>query len=62
MADRVVTQVRPRTVLLPKTKPVFEKRVAAYARVSTASDEQMDAVACFENGNEMLVEVLKEQE
>ena len=44
MADRVVTQVRPRTVLLPKTKPVFEKRVAAYARVSTASDEQMASV------------------
>ena len=44
MADRVVTQVRPRTVLLPKTKPVFEKRVAAYARVSTASDEQMGSV------------------
>ena len=44
MADRVVTQVRPRTVLLPKTKPAFEKRVAAYARVSTASDEQMGSV------------------
>lgn len=44
MAERVVTQVRPRTVLLPKTKPVFEKRVAAYARVSTASDEQMGSV------------------
>ena len=44
MVERVVTQVRPRTVLLPKTKPVFEKRVAAYARVSTASDEQMGSV------------------
>ena len=44
MADRVVTQVRPRTVLLPKAKPVFEKRVAAYARVSTSSDEQLGSV------------------
>ena len=44
MADRVVTQVRPRAVLLPNAKPVFEKRVAAYARVSTASDEQMGSV------------------
>ena len=44
MADRVVIQIRPRAVLLPKVKPVFEKRVAAYARVSTASDEQMGSV------------------
>ena len=44
MADRVVTQVRPRAVSLPKAKPVFEKRVAAYARVSTSSDEQLGSV------------------
>ena len=44
MADRVVKQVRPRAALLPIAKPVFEKRVAAYARVSTASDEQMGSV------------------
>ena len=44
MADRVIIQLRPQTVLLPNAKPVFEKRVAAYARVSTASDEQMASV------------------
>lgn len=44
MADRVIIQLRPQTVLLPNAKPVFEKRVAAYARVSTASDEQMGSV------------------
>lgn len=44
MADRVVTQVRPRTVLLPMNQSAYEKRVAAYARVSTSSDEQMGSV------------------
>lgn len=44
MAARVVTLVRPRAASLPIAKPVFEKRVAAYARVSTASDEQMGSV------------------
>lgn len=44
MADRVVTQVRPRAALPPMTKSGFEKRVAAYARVSTSSDEQMNSV------------------
>ena len=44
MADRVIIQLRPQAVLLPNAKPVFEKRVTAYARVSTASDEQMGSV------------------
>ena len=44
MADRVVTQVRPRAALPSLTKAAFEKRVAAYARVSTDSDEQMGSV------------------
>lgn len=44
MADRVITQVRPRAALPPMTKSGFEKRVAAYARVSTSSDEQMNSV------------------
>ena len=44
MADRVVTQVRPRAALPSLPKAAFEKRVAAYARVSTDSDEQMGSV------------------
>ena len=44
MADRVVTQVRHRAALPSLPKAVFEKRVAAYARVSTDSDEQMGSV------------------
>ena len=44
MADRVVTQVRPRAALPSLPKDAFEKRVAAYARVSTDSDEQMGSV------------------
>lgn len=44
MADRVVTQVRPKVTRLPIATPVFRKRVAAYARVSTSSDEQLGSV------------------
>lgn len=44
MADRIVTLVRPRAALPLLPKAAFEKRVAAYARVSTDSDKQMGSV------------------
>ena len=44
MADRVVTQVRPLPLLASLPEAVRELRVAAYARVSTDSDEQMGSV------------------
>ena len=44
MADRVVKQVRHRPTLPQLQKTLHEKRVAAYARVSTDSDEQMGSV------------------
>ena len=44
MADRVVKRVRVVTKVPPPPKPVTLKRVAAYARVSTDSDEQMGSV------------------
>lgn len=44
MADRVVKQVQPKVTRLPIAMPVFKKRVAAYARVSTSSDEQLGSI------------------
>ena len=41
MADRVVKLIRPRSKVAALPKEIREKRVAAYARVSTDSDEQM---------------------
>ena len=44
MAERVVKQIRPRSKMPSLPKEIREKRVAAYARVSTDSDEQMGSV------------------
>lgn len=44
MADRIITVVRPRTTLPSPTESTPKKRVAAYARVSTDSDEQLGSV------------------
>ena len=44
MAERIVKQVRPRSKVPSLPKEIREKRVAAYARVSTDSDEQMGSV------------------
>ena len=44
MADRIVTQVKLRPPLPSLAKHTPQKRVAAYARVSTDSDEQMNSV------------------
>ena len=44
MADRTVIQVKPRASLPSLPQIVRKIRVAAYARVSTDSDEQMNSV------------------
>lgn len=55
MADRVVTQIRPRPSLPQLQKSLYEKRVAAYARVSTDSDEQMRSVEAQKDYFEKLI-------
>ena len=55
MADRVVTQIRPRPSLPQLQKSLYEKRVAAYARVSTDSDEQMGSVEAQKDYFEKLI-------
>ncbi len=55
MADRVVTVIPARTVLdMPAAKRP-KQRVAAYARVSTASDEQMGSVEAQKDYFEKLI-------
>ena len=44
MADRIITVVHPRPTLPSPTEAAPKKRIAAYARVSTDSDEQMGSV------------------
>ena len=44
MAERIVKQIRPRCKVPSLPKEIREKRVAAYARVSTDSDEQIGSV------------------
>jgi len=45
MREKVVTRIEPNVTVIPKLEPmVRRKRVAAYARVSTASDEQMGSI------------------
>ena len=45
MREKVVTRIEPNVTIIPKLEPmVRRKRVAAYARVSTASDEQMGSI------------------
>ena len=55
MADRVVKQVRHRPTLPQLQKTLHEKRVAAYARVSTDSDEQMGSVKAQKDYFEKLI-------
>lgn len=46
MREKVVTRIEPNVTIIPKLEPlVRHKRVAAYVRVSTASDEQMGSIA-----------------
>ena len=55
MAERVVKLVRPRSKVASFPKEVREKRVAAYARVSTDSDEQMGSVEAQKDYFEKLI-------
>ena len=55
MAERVVKLVRPRSKLPSLPKEIREKRVAAYARVSTDSDEQMGSVEAQKDYFEKLI-------
>ena len=55
MAERIVRQVRPRSKLPSRPKEIREKRVAAYARVSTDSDEQMGSVEAQKDYFEKLI-------
>lgn len=55
MAERIVKQVRPRSKLPSLPKEIREKSVAAYARVSTDSDEQMGSVEAQKDYFEKLI-------
>lgn len=55
MAERIVRQVRPRSKVQSLPKEIREKRVAAYARVSTDSDEQMGSVEAQKDYFEKLI-------
>ena len=55
MAERIVKQVRPRSKVPSLPKEIREKRVAAYARVSTDSDEQMGSVEAQKDYFEKLI-------
>ena len=55
MAERIVKQVRPRSKFPSLPKEIREKRVAAYARVSTDSDEQMGSVEAQKDYFEKLI-------
>ena len=56
MAERIVKQVRPRSKVPSLPKEIREKRVAAYARVSTDSDEQMGSVEAQKDYFEKLLQ------
>ena len=52
MREKVVTRIEPNVTIIPKLEPlVRHKRVAAYVRVSTASDEQMGSIAAQRDYN-----------
>ena len=55
MAERVVKQICPRSKMPSLPKEIREKRVAAYARVSTDSDEQMSSVEAQKDYFEKLI-------
>ena len=45
MREKVITRIEPKVTIIHKLEPVpRRKRVAAYARVSTASDEQLGSI------------------
>lgn len=45
MREKVITRIESNVTIIPKLEPIVRrKRVAAYARVSTASDEQMGSI------------------
>ncbi len=45
MRDKIVTRIDPNVTVIPKLEPlVRRKRVAAYVRVSTSSDEQLGSI------------------
>lgn len=55
MAERIVKQIRPRCKVPSLPKEIREKRVAAYARVSSDSDEQMGSVEAQKDYFEKLI-------
>lgn len=56
MADKVIKQVHPQGLVLPSLPgQIKELRIAAYARVSTSSDEQMGSVAAQKDYFEKLI-------
>ena len=55
MADRTVTVIQPRLHLPSLSKESRKQRVAAYARVSTDSDEQMGSVEAQKDFFEKLI-------
>ena len=45
MREKVVTRIEPNVTIIPKLEPMTRRKsVAAYVRVSTASDEQMGSI------------------
>lgn len=55
MAERIVTQVRPKQKLQSFPELILQKRVAAYARVSSDSDEQLNSVEAQKDYFEKLI-------
>jgi len=55
MADRVVKQVRHRPTLPQLQKTLHDKRVTAYARVSTDSEKQLGSVEAQKDYFEKLI-------
>jgi len=56
MADKVIKQIHPQGLVLPSLPgQIKELRVAAYARVSTSSDEQMGSVAAQKDYFEKMI-------
>ena len=55
MAERVVTKVRPKRNLQSFPELILQKRVAAYARVSSDSEEQLNSVEAQKDYFEKLI-------
>lgn len=55
MEDRIVTVIQPRLLLPSLSQDSGKQRVAAYARVSTDSDEQMGSVEAQKDYFEKLI-------